>query len=160
MSETVFDFDERSIQEKPMVDLAYQILKQAKRTFTYQELAQEVFKLKGLSEDELLDFTVQLFTEINIDGRFAYLGQNEWGLKQWYPVDQLESVHLRFNDDEDTDFDYDEQLEDEEYTDEDELMDDELTDDYDDTDALEDDFIDEDMDEFEETDEDDDLDLE
>ncbi|MFV9510379.1 DNA-directed RNA polymerase subunit delta [Tepidibacillus sp. LV47] len=161
MAETAFTFDKRNIQEKPMVDLAYEILKQTKHTLTYQELADEVFKLKGLPEEDRFDFIVQLYTEINIDGRFVSLGQNEWGLKQWYPVDQLESVHLRFNDDddedEDTDYEYDEEVDDEELTDEDEFIDDELEDEYDDTD-IDDDFIDDDVNEFE-ADEDEDLDL-
>ena len=164
MSEAVVKTEQESFREKPMVDLAYMILKQTKQAYTFEGLVQEVFKLKEFGEnDDVLDYRVQLFTELNIDGRFAYVGQqNEWGLKQWYSIEQLESAHFnRFVDDEDSDFDYDEQEEDLDLASDDDVA---IEDDFDVEEA--DEEIDEDLeedeesDDFEETDdEDDDLDI-
>ncbi|WP_339060849.1 DNA-directed RNA polymerase subunit delta [Tepidibacillus marianensis] len=167
MHETMLEFDERSVKEKPMVELAYYVMKQAKETFNYQDLVQQVFKMKGLPEEDLLDFTVRLYTELNIDGRFAFLGQNQWGLKQWYPADQLDTVHFNhFIDDDEEEVVFDNSAE------EDDLLvaDDPLAaaddvDEFDDTDdedededELVDGFIEEDAEELVVADEEDEID--
>lgn len=71
-----------------MVDLAFLILKAANTPFYYRDLMAEVAKLRGMSEEEINDTIAQLYTEINIDGRFACVGTNLWGLKRWYPLER------------------------------------------------------------------------
>lgn len=95
-------------KEMPMVDLAYEILKVANTPLPYRDLMQEIAKIKGFSEEETLRLIAQLYTEINIDGRFACVGNNTWGLKRWYPVDRSEEVggaypHIINDDDEEED---------------------------------------------------------
>ena len=103
-------------KEMPMVDVALHILKAANKTFVHRALMDEVAKVKGITGDEILDKIAQLYTEINIDGRFACVGQNEWGLKRWYPVDKgddsVGGVRPRIinDDDDDLDADIDEDL--------------------------------------------------
>lgn len=75
-----------------MVDLAFMVLKAANTPYYYRDLMNEVAKLRGLSEEEINDVIAQLYTEINIDGRFACVGTNLWGLKRWYPVDKSEDA--------------------------------------------------------------------
>jgi DNA-directed RNA polymerase subunit delta len=77
-------------KEVPMVDLAFEVLKAVNTPFYYRDLMQEIAKIKGLSDEEVLRVIAQLYTEINIDGRFACVGTNLWGLKRWYPVDKSE----------------------------------------------------------------------
>lgn len=79
-------------REMPMVDLAFLILKAANTPYYYRDLMQEVAKTKGIAEDEMMDLIAQLYTEINIDGRFACVGNNLWGLKRWYPLDKAEDA--------------------------------------------------------------------
>nr|WP_040950633.1 DNA-directed RNA polymerase subunit delta [Gorillibacterium massiliense] len=74
-------------REMPMVDLAFLVLKAANTPFYYRDLMVEVAKYKGFSDDEIRGVIAQLYTEINVDGRFACVGNNLWGLKRWYPVD-------------------------------------------------------------------------
>jgi len=114
-----FVFDENKIKEQSMVDIGYEILKQSKSNYHFNELIKEIGKVKGLNEDVIMDNIAQLFTEINIDGRFVHVGQNEWGLKSWYPVDQTDSFHL-LRDDEDEDEDYSGDYDDEDYVEEEE----------------------------------------
>ncbi|MFD2673418.1 DNA-directed RNA polymerase subunit delta [Marinicrinis sediminis] len=107
-------------QEMPMVDLAFLILKSANTPFYYRDLMDEVSKIKGISEDQVMDVIAQLYTEINIDGRFACVGNNLWGLKRWYPIDKAEdAVNTNrpriINDEDDDEEDTDEEL----YTEED-----------------------------------------
>ena len=49
----------------------------------------EVASLMGLSEQVVKQRIAQFYTDVNIDGRFLSLGENQWGLRVWYPVDQV-----------------------------------------------------------------------
>jgi len=108
----VLKLDSEKIREMPMVDLAYELLKTANTPFYYRDLMMEIAKMRGLTQDQITDVIAQLYTEINIDGRFACVGGNVWGLKRWYPVersdDQMNGTSKRpriINDDEDDDDD-------------------------------------------------------
>lgn len=94
--------------EKPMVDLAFAVLKAVNEPMYYRDLMNEIARIKGISDDEVLQVIAQLYTEINIDGRFACVGNNLWGLKRWYPVERVEDAmggakHPRIINDEDDD---------------------------------------------------------
>lgn len=142
--------DLEKAQEIPMVDLAFMVLKAANTPYYYRDLMKEVAKIRGMSEEEISDVIAQLYTEINIDGRFACVGTNLWGLKRWYPLEKSEDAvtsgkRPRIINDEDDDLDDDFVEEEEEgYTPED-------GEDYDavDEDAEEDLFADDDEDEEE-----------
>ncbi|MGN7361057.1 DNA-directed RNA polymerase subunit delta [Paenibacillus sp. SAF-054] len=113
--------DPEKIREMPLVDLAFAVLKAANTPFYYLDLMKEVAKLRGLTEEEIQDTVAQLYTEINIDGRFACVGTNLWGLKRWYPVDRSEdpiasSKRPRIINDDDDDDD------DDDFTDEDDTF--------------------------------------
>lgn len=140
--------DPEKVQEIPMVDLAFMVLKAANTPFYYRDLMNEVAKLRGLSEEQINDVIAQLYTEINIDGRFACVGQNLWGLKRWYPVDRSEEAMTGgtprpriINDDDDDD-----------YADDDDSFHNDEEEDFD--------FVDEDGEEEEEIFEDEDSDVE
>ncbi|MNW32305.1 DNA-directed RNA polymerase subunit delta [compost metagenome] len=104
--------DPEKVHEIPMVDLAFMVLKAANTPYYYRDLMNEVAQLRGLTEDEINDVIAQLYTEINIDGRFACVGTNLWGLKRWYPVDKSEDTLTGakrpriINDEDDEDDDY------------------------------------------------------
>lgn len=87
-AEYVLKLDSEKIREMPMVDLAFEVLKAANTPFYYRDLMMEIAKIRGLSEEQIIDVIAQLYTEINIDGRFACVGGNVWGLKRWYPVER------------------------------------------------------------------------
>lgn len=77
-------------KEIPMVDLAFEILKSSKTEFYYRDLMKEIALHRGLSDNDILNVIAQVYTEINIDGRFACVGTNMWGLKRWYAVEKAE----------------------------------------------------------------------
>lgn len=91
-AEYVLKFDAEKIREMPMVDLAFEVLKAANTPFYYRDLMMEIAKIRGLSEDQINEVIAQLYTEINIDGRFACVGSNVWGLKRWYPIEKSEDA--------------------------------------------------------------------
>jgi len=125
MSEYTLKISDERAKEMPMVDLAFEILKAANTPFYYRDLMQEIAKIKGISEEEIPQVIAQLYTEINIDGRFACVGNNLWGLKRWYPLDKQDDMAGSgtrpriINDDDDDDL-YDEEHEEDYLSDEDE----------------------------------------
>lgn len=116
-TQNVIKLTPEEAQEIPMVDLAFAVLKNANNPMYYRDLMQEIAKVKGLSEDEMMQVIAQVYTEINIDGRFACVGNNLWGLKRWYPVDKSEDAVGAYpriiNDDDDDDLDDETLFEDE-----------------------------------------------
>jgi len=95
-------------REIPMVDLAFAVLKNTNNPMYYRDLMQEIARIKGISDGEVMQVIAQVYTEINIDGRFACVGNNLWGLKRWYPVERSEDAmgggkHPRIINDEDDD---------------------------------------------------------
>lgn len=82
--------DPERIKEMPMVDLAFELLKSANTPYYYRDLMMEIAKVRKLSADGVNQVIAQVYTEINIDGRFACVGSNMWGLKRWYPVEKNE----------------------------------------------------------------------
>ncbi|WP_128895518.1 DNA-directed RNA polymerase subunit delta [Longirhabdus pacifica] len=84
------NFPKEQIQEMPMVDLSYHVLKEVNTPLYYRDIINEVGSLKGISQEEMMNYITQLYTEINIDGRFSCTGNNMWGLKKWYPVEKGE----------------------------------------------------------------------
>lgn len=166
--------DDEKIREMPMVDLAFMILKKANEPYYYPDLMKEVGRQRGMTNEEAENMIAQLYTEINIDGRFACVGTNLWGLKRWYPLEKSEdpvvsSKRPRIINDEDDDDDLDEDTsfnsepdneadddlfdgdEDEDDSDEDVIVDDEIEDEEEEIEGEE--MDDEDLDEEEEEEE-------
>lgn len=82
---------EINIQELSLIDLAYHILKRdSKEPISFKAMFKEVSVQLGLSDDQIKEKIVQFYTDLNIDGRFICVGDNQWGLCEWYPFEKLE----------------------------------------------------------------------
>ncbi|HHY25810.1 MAG TPA: DNA-directed RNA polymerase subunit delta [Desulfitobacterium dehalogenans] len=64
-------------------DMAYEILASQGRAMHYQDLIMEVLTRLERPQDPAAISGV--LTHINLDARFAYSGNGEWGLKVWVP---------------------------------------------------------------------------
>lgn len=171
------------LRQTSFIELAHEILTEKKKAMPFEDIVKEIKGLLEISEKEVRSRLLQFYTDLNVEGRFIAMGDNSWGLREWYPVDQIEEETVptmksskkkkaKKKDDEDLDLDDFDDLDDEDldYEDLDDTDDDDdLTDDDDDVDvedADEDLDIDEDeeeleIDEFDEVDdEEDDEDLE
>lgn len=149
---SIRSLDREKLAEISMVDLIYTLLKEGpKEPRTFQSLLEEAGSLKGLSKEQLEEIMVKIYTDINIDGRFKSLGDNVWGLKSWYPVEQAEEIVIsdvrkrakrkkKLDDEFADEFDDEDLLlDDEELEDDEELDDEDLDEDiYDDVDELDD----------------------
>jgi DNA-directed RNA polymerase subunit delta len=174
-------YSPEELKELSMIELAYAILEEKKQATAFQEIVQEVSGTLGLSQEEVAVRLAQFYTDLNTDGRFISVGENRWGLRSWYPYEQIDEEILpqpkpkkkRKYDEEDLDDyvaeeDYDdlddiddlEVLdEDDLIEDEDDLIEDELLEDEDDLEDLDDDedFVDEDEAKYDEVGEEDEL---
>lgn len=167
------------LRQTSFIELAHEIMTDKKQAVTFQEVLNEIKSLLEISESEVKSRMVQFYTDLNIDGRFIALGENRWGFREWYPVDQIEEETVptmkstkkkkaKKKVEEDLDLDEFDDLDDEDldedldYDDLDDTEDDEdLTDDDDDEDIDEDLDVDDDeeeleIDEFDELDDEDD----
>ncbi|MFI8577068.1 DNA-directed RNA polymerase subunit delta [Rossellomorea aquimaris] len=172
------------LRQTSFIELAHEILTEKKKAMPFEDIVKEIKGLLGISEKEVRSRLLQFYTDLNVEGRFIAMGDNSWGLREWYPVDQIEEETVPtmksskkkkakkkvdedldledFDDLDDEDLDYDD-LDD---TDDDDDLTDDDDDDVDavDADADEDLDIDEDdeeleIDEFDEDDEEDEEEL-
>lgn len=155
-----------------MIEVVHSVLGDKKQATTFNELVQEIAQVLGLSQEQVNAKIAQFYTDLNIDGRFINLGENRWGLRSWYPYEQIDEEILPqpkpkkkrkveedgFDDyiEEDEDFDDADVTEDEDddVEDLDKVLEDEDgdDDDLDDLDEDEDDFAEEEL-EYDETEE-------
>lgn len=139
-------------QEVALVDISYEVLNQSNKTMNYKEIFREAANLKGLTDAELMELVPQVYTEMNLDGRFICISPGNWGLKKWYTTEAIEEsiealARAKGIDDDDDDYGFEDE---EEVTDED-FSDVEDYDNLDDEDADEDEVDEEDEDlEFDE----------
>ncbi|MCD8510065.1 MAG: DNA-directed RNA polymerase subunit delta [Bacillus sp. (in: Bacteria)] len=128
---SIKQYNESQLKEMAMLEIAYEILEEAKSPGDYHSLLKDVAEMKGLSEQQVKDRIAHLYTEMSMDGRFVNIGENRWGLRSWYEFDKTEEELSQANktrkkkrseeeeedqdyfDDEEEDFDEFEDLEDE-----------------------------------------------
>ena len=157
------------LKEESLIDIGFAILEDKKNSLTLTELFDAIQQLNGFTDEEMAARKPQFYTDMNIDGRFLAIAENQWGLREWYPVEQIEeetapTVKVRKKkakaiDDDLDDLDEDEIIFEEEF---DEFIEEEDEDEDDDEDVvaidfvgaeidevIEEDLIDEDEDEFE-----------
>jgi len=84
------DYSQDEIERTAMIDLANELLLEEKKALNFHETFEKVADLKGLSDAKKAESISQFYTDLNLDGRFLALGSNVWGLKRWYPVDQID----------------------------------------------------------------------
>ncbi|MED4583801.1 DNA-directed RNA polymerase subunit delta [Brevibacillus choshinensis] len=92
MSQLFAHVDSEKLSEMALVDIAYEILRQTNRTYNFRELMDELVAVRKMTKEQLMSIIAQVYTEINIDGRFVCLGDNVWGLKRWYPTDTVDET--------------------------------------------------------------------
>lgn len=85
------DYTKEMVDEKSFIDMAHTLLEEKGTTMNLYDIIDE-FKALGHYEDNehLENRIVQFYTDLNTDGRFLNVGENIWGLRDWYSVDDIE----------------------------------------------------------------------
>ena len=84
------EMTKEQLAEESMIDIAYAVLAEKKENLTLRQLMDDVRKLNGVTVKAMAEKLHRVNTDINIDGRFLSVDDIRWGLREWYPVDQLE----------------------------------------------------------------------
>lgn len=77
-----------------MIEVVHSVLGDKRQATTFNELVQEIAQVLGLSQEQVNAKLAQFYTDLNIDGRFINLGENRWGLRSWYPYEQIDEEIL------------------------------------------------------------------
>lgn len=125
------ELTKEELLEESMINIAFAILTDRHEALTLDQLMNEIRELTGMSESEMKSRLLQFYTDMNIDGRFLAINNNQWGLREWYPVEQIEEetapvVKVRKKKKKKVYEDDEEDEEEEEEVDEDELFDEEF----------------------------------
>lgn len=150
------------LEEMSLIEVASELLITQKKSYTFGELLDDVKQILGLSDEEVRPKIAQFYTDLNIDGRFICIGENQWGLREWYPYDQIEEettpqVKAKTKKKSKKQLDDDIELDDFDELDEEDLEFDDL-DDYEEEDLEDDDLVD-DLDDDDDDADDDDLEI-
>ena len=78
MPEDIQDFT-----KKTEVDIAYYVLQQKGATTYYKDLVLDVIEKKHKPVQSLSAAISEVYTLINMDSRFHYEGDGQWGLTEW-----------------------------------------------------------------------------
>ena len=86
----VFAGQEKS--ELSMIEVARAILESRGRDHEmyFNDLVNEIQNYLEKSNSEIREALPLFYTELNVDGSFIPLGDNKWGLRSWYAIDEVD----------------------------------------------------------------------
>ncbi|EES42288.1 DNA-directed RNA polymerase, delta subunit [Staphylococcus caprae M23864:W1] len=84
------DYTKEMVDEKSFIDMAYTLLNDKQTTMNLYDIIDEFKSLGGYEYEDIETRVVQFYTDLNTDGRFLNVGENQWGLRDWYSVDDIE----------------------------------------------------------------------
>ncbi|MDU0477457.1 DNA-directed RNA polymerase subunit delta [Staphylococcus chromogenes] len=84
------DYTQEMVDEKAFIDMAYTLLTEKNETMNLYDIIDEFKQIGHYEDNQIEDHIVQFYTDLNTDGRFLSVGDNVWGLRDWYSVDDIE----------------------------------------------------------------------
>ena len=151
------NLSKEEVSELALIEIANLLLIEKKEAIDFKVMMDEIQKMLGLTDEQVSEKMGQFYTDLNVDGRFISIGDNRWGLKGWYPVEQVEEETVPASkvkkkkakkvivddfDDEDEDLDFDDLDDFDDEDEEDDTLLDDFDDDIDEDDDDDDDIID------------------
>lgn len=97
----VFAGEEKS--ELSMIEVARAILEERGRDneMYFSDLVNEIQNYLGKSDAGIRHALPFFYTDLNTDGSFIPLGENKWGLRSWYAIDEIDEEIITLEEDED-----------------------------------------------------------
>lgn len=90
--------------ELSMIEVARAILEERGRDkeMFFSDLVNEIQTYLEKSDADIREALPYFYADLNTDGSFIPLGENKWGLRSWYAIDEIdeEIITLEENDDE------------------------------------------------------------
>ncbi len=94
-------FKDANRSELSMIEVAHEILSVRGEVMAFADLTNEIQAYLGKSDEEIRERLSQFYTDLNVDGSFISLGDNQWGLRSWYPYDSIDEALVHGDDEED-----------------------------------------------------------
>lgn len=94
-----FKGQERS--ELSLIEVAHAVLQESGEVYDFNQLLEFLQNYLSITEADLEKKMVRFYTDLNVDGRFISLGENRWGLRSWYAIDEIDEEIINSLDDED-----------------------------------------------------------
>jgi len=107
------------------IDIAYNILLNAKEGMSFKELWSSINNELGYDEKIASRKKSQFYTNLTLDGRFVMLENNVWNLKSRCKYQEIEIKDEEYEESEDYDYEGEDEFDDEEEEDEEESEEDE-----------------------------------
>ncbi|KAB2953833.1 DNA-directed RNA polymerase subunit delta [Heliorestis acidaminivorans] len=82
------DFGRRFSEAEQIV----QVLREKGEALHFRDLIAEVLKRKGYENPTDIKAMARLYTQMNLDMRFVYLGDGLWGLRNWAPATAVRKI--------------------------------------------------------------------
>lgn len=100
MELAVFAGQEKS--ELSLIEVARAILESRGRDkeMYFSDLVNEVQVFLEKSDADIRAALPDFYTELNTDGSFIPLGENKWGLRSWYAIDEIDEEIITLEDEE------------------------------------------------------------
>ncbi|MBJ8326155.1 DNA-directed RNA polymerase subunit delta [Streptococcus pacificus] len=97
----VFAGQEKS--ELSMIEVARAILEDRGRDneMHFSDLVNTIQNYLGKSDADIREGLPYFYADLNTDGSFIPLGENKWGLRSWYAVDEIDEEIITLEDEED-----------------------------------------------------------
>ena len=89
-------------EELSMIEVAHAILENRGSIVDFADLLVTIQEYLGFNDSELETRMTRFYTDINIDGRFISLGDNRWGLRAWYAIDEIDEEIITSAEEEET----------------------------------------------------------
>lgn len=86
----ISEYTKEMMDEHSFIDMAYLYLSERGKDVGLYDMIDEFQKMGHYSDDEIETRVLQFYTDLNTDGRFLSTGENLWGLRDWYSVDDIE----------------------------------------------------------------------
>ncbi|OZU88466.1 DNA-directed RNA polymerase subunit delta [Virgibacillus indicus] len=84
------DYSHEELKNLSMIELANLVLLDEKKAINFKDIFERIAEMKDLSNKTKEDYIAQFYTDLNVEGSFITIGDNKWGLKRWYPVEQMD----------------------------------------------------------------------
>lgn len=86
-----------------MIEVARAILEERGRDneMYFNDLVNEIQNYLEKSNSEIRAALPIFYSDLNVDGSFIPLGDNKWGLRSWYAIDEIDEEVITLEEDED-----------------------------------------------------------
>lgn len=84
------ELSSEELSEMSMIEIAHAYLEEKNAVVDFNDLMVIVGEYLHLSDEQMAREMSRFYTTLNTDGAFISLGENRWGLRSWYAIDEID----------------------------------------------------------------------